>query len=95
LPVKADYLSAMVTVLGFGVGPLEVVVILVVVLLVFGPSKLPALGEGIGKMLRGFKKEMKQIDEDKPAAAADKVIERADDRDAIDVTPKSAGETKT
>ena len=44
---------------------LEVIIIIAVILLIFGPSKLPQLGEGIGKMLRGFRKEMKQIDQDK------------------------------
>jgi len=83
----------MPTLLGFGVGITEVIIILVVVLLIFGPSKLPQLGEGIGKMLRGFKKEMKAMDEDKQAAAAEKVIEREDDRPEIDVTPKRAEKT--
>lgn len=89
----------MTTLLGFGVGLTEVIIILVVVLLIFGPSKLPQLGEGIGKMLRGFKKEMKAMDEDKQASAelasrpagADRLIDRAEeDRPEIDVTPKRA-----
>lgn len=81
------------TVLAIGVGLPEVLIILLVVLLIFGPSKLPALGEGIGKMLRGFKKEMKSMDDDKQAAAA---AERAipDDRPEIDVTPKGAPDHK-
>jgi sec-independent protein translocase protein TatA len=99
LAAKADYLSAMHTVLGIlvgiGVGLPEVLIILLVVLLIFGPSKLPALGEGIGKMLRGFKKEMKSMDEDKQAAAAAAAGERAiDDRPEIDVTPKGASDPK-
>ncbi|MBL9099846.1 MAG: twin-arginine translocase TatA/TatE family subunit [Myxococcales bacterium] len=64
-------------------GTLEVVIIIVVILLIFGPSKLPQLGEGIGKMLRGFRKEMKQIETDK---------REEDRRGEIDVTPK--GEEK-
>jgi len=74
---------------------MEIAIIIAVVLLIFGPSKLPQLGEGVGKMLRGFKKEMKAIDEDK---AADKVASKAvdaDDDKEIDVTPKkSAGADK-
>ena len=67
-------------------GTMEIVVIIAVVLLIFGPSKLPQLGEGVGKMLRGFKKEMKAIDEDK---AAEKSAAKASDLDdEIDVTPK-------
>jgi sec-independent protein translocase protein TatA len=54
----------------FGLGAAEIAIIVFVVLLVFGPSKLPQLGEGIGKMLRGFKKEMKSIEEDEHEAQA-------------------------
>ena len=67
-------------------GTMEIVIIVAVVLLIFGPSKLPQLGEGIGKMLRGFKKEMKAIDDDK-AAAAKKDAKGDETADEIDVTP--------
>ncbi|HEY0136998.1 MAG TPA: twin-arginine translocase TatA/TatE family subunit, partial [Nannocystis sp.] len=40
--------------LGAMLGGLEIAIIILVILLIFGPSKLPQLGEGIGKMLRGF-----------------------------------------
>ncbi len=66
-------------------GALEIGVILLVVLLVFGPSKLPQLGEGVGKMLRGFKKEMKSMEEETGDKVADKGDEPAGE---IDVTPK-------
>ncbi len=91
---KGDYLSAMHTLLGFGVGLPEVLIILVVVLLIFGPSKLPALGEGIGKMLRGFKKEMKSMEDDTKAQTAERAIDPVDDRPEIDVTPKPVPEHK-
>ncbi len=80
--------------LGAMLGTVEIIIIVAVILLVFGPSKLPALGEGIGKMLRGFKKEMKAMDADKEKDAADakvKQVDADDDSDApgeIDVTPK-------
>lgn len=45
-------------------GTLEVGVIVLVILLMFGPAKLPQLGEGLGKMLRGFRKEVKQLEAD-------------------------------
>ena len=60
-------------------GPLEIGVILIVVLLVFGPSKLPQLGEGVGKMLRGFKKEMKSMEED---SNSDKVADKDEPAEA-------------
>ena len=65
--------------IGAMLGTVEIIIIVAVILLVFGPSKLPALGEGIGKMLRGFKKEMKELKDDD---AAD-----AEGRGEIDVTP--------
>lgn len=70
--------------LALGLGPAEIAIILVIVILVFGPSKLPQLGSSVGKMLRGFKSEMKEIDADKAKAAAED-----DDRKEIDVTPVS------
>jgi sec-independent protein translocase protein TatB len=38
-----------------GMGPMEVAVILVVALIIFGPGKLPEIGAQAGKMLRDFK----------------------------------------
>lgn len=40
----------------FGLGVGEIVVLLIVVLLIFGPSRLPGLGKSIGASIRGFKK---------------------------------------
>jgi sec-independent protein translocase protein TatA len=41
----------------------ELIVILVIVLLLFGPSKLPHLGEGLGRAMRDFKKALGGGDE--------------------------------
>lgn len=35
------------------------ILILVLALVLFGPGKLPELGKGLGKAIRGFKEEMK------------------------------------
>ena len=40
----------------FGLGIWEIVLLLAVVLLIFGPSRLPGLGKSIGASIRGFKK---------------------------------------
>ncbi len=39
-----------------GISPVHLVIILAVVLLLFGPKRLPGLGKGIGEAIRGFKK---------------------------------------
>lgn len=49
--------------------PWHLVVILVVALLIFGPSKLPGLGKGLGEGIKGFKEGIKGLgggDEEKP-----------------------------
>jgi sec-independent protein translocase protein TatA len=40
------------------IGMPELVVIFVIALIVFGPSKLPDLGKSLGEAIRGFKKAM-------------------------------------
>ncbi|MCI1592211.1 MULTISPECIES: twin-arginine translocase TatA/TatE family subunit [Heyndrickxia] len=46
--------------LGFG----EILLIIVIALLIFGPSKLPQLGKAAGQTLREFKKGMSGIMDD-------------------------------
>jgi sec-independent protein translocase protein TatA len=41
----------------------EIVVILIVLLLIFGPGKIPQLGDAIGKGIRNFKKAAKDADD--------------------------------
>lgn len=38
----------------------ELIIILVIVLVIFGPSKLPGLGKALGETVRGFKKGMNE-----------------------------------
>ena len=40
----------------FGLGFQELLIILVIALIIFGPSKLPQIGSGLGKAIRDFKK---------------------------------------
>lgn len=37
------------------IGPLEVIIVVVVALLIFGPKRLPELGNSVGRTIRGFK----------------------------------------
>ncbi|MDQ2700002.1 MAG: twin-arginine translocase TatA/TatE family subunit [Actinomycetota bacterium] len=37
------------------IGPLEITIVLVIALIVFGPKKLPSLGRSVGASLREFK----------------------------------------
>ncbi|MBI4685380.1 MAG: twin-arginine translocase TatA/TatE family subunit [Nitrospirae bacterium] len=47
----------------FGLGMQELIVILIIVLVLFGASRLPQIGEGVGKAIRNFKKSMSEPEE--------------------------------
>jgi len=45
-------------------GPWELALILLIVLVVFGPGKLPKVGESLGKAMQSFKKAKEGDDEE-------------------------------
>lgn len=49
----------------FKIGPMELVLILIIVLIIFGAGKLPEIGSSMGKAIRGFKKAASGEDEKK------------------------------
>ena len=50
------------------VGPLEIALVLVIALVVFGPKRLPELGKSMGKGIREFKGSLSMDDKDDIAA---------------------------
>jgi len=48
----------------FGLGIQELLIILVIALVIFGPSKLPQIGSGLGKAIRDFKKGVSEDGEE-------------------------------
>ncbi len=48
-----------------GLGPWELAIVLVIVLVVFGAGKLPSIGGSIGEAIKNFKKAMKESEPDK------------------------------
>ncbi|WP_338116515.1 twin-arginine translocase TatA/TatE family subunit [Synechocystis salina] len=48
----------------FGLGWPEILLILGVVIIIFGPKRIPELGGALGKTLRGFKEELQTQDVD-------------------------------
>jgi sec-independent protein translocase protein TatA len=61
----------------FNLGWTEVVLVIGVAVLIFGPKKIPELGSALGKTLRGFKEEISQNPDD----AAIDTYEDAEDAD--------------
>lgn len=50
-----------------GLGPTELIIILVVALVIVGPGKLPELGSALGRGIRDFRKSVSSEDEKAPA----------------------------
>ena len=69
------------------IGTTELIVILVIALLIFGPKNLPKLGKMFGKTINGFKKGMEDEEssdddaEDKTEKKAAKKAAKKDDED--------------
>jgi len=74
------------------IGAWELIIILVILLLIFGPSRLGDLGSALGKGIKGFKKSMREPDEIDvtPKKEASNQIKDTD----LDEAPKSS-EKKT
>ncbi|HWM34026.1 MAG TPA: twin-arginine translocase TatA/TatE family subunit [Pseudolysinimonas sp.] len=57
----------------------HLLLILAVVLLLFGATKLPALAKSVGQSMKVFRKEMKS-DDDEPAGQADSTADKTADK---------------
>jgi sec-independent protein translocase protein TatA len=75
-----------------GIGIPELLIVLVIVLLVFGPKRLPQLGKQLGGGMREFKDSITGKDKDDDDEADDAVagrpeLTRAQQADVLDPTP--------
>jgi sec-independent protein translocase protein TatA len=65
-------------------GPMELIIIGIIALLVFGPKKLPELGSGLGKAIRDFKSAMsettEQITKPEPQAKEEKKDDQKEEK---------------
>jgi sec-independent protein translocase protein TatA len=66
-------------------GWMELLLILIIVLIIFGAGKLPQLGEGLGKAIKGFKKSVHE------AEAMDVTPDRASDEPGPPPDARSQG----
>ena len=68
----------------------ELILILVIVLIIFGAGKLPQLGEGLGKAIKGFKKSVHEADAIEAEAQAAAQQQMAAPPQAITAAPAQA-----
>lgn len=53
------------------IAPWHIIVLIIVILVVFGASRLPQIAESVGKSLKIFKRELKELKEDDEPTTAD------------------------
>lgn len=46
------------------IGPAELILVLVIALVIFGPSKLPEIGKAFGKSIREFKDNVNKVSDE-------------------------------
>lgn len=66
----------------FRVGPTELIIVLVIVMLIFGVGRLPEIGGALGKSIRSFKKSV-TTDEEEVSDVVKSI------KDAVEETPES------
>lgn len=74
-----------------GLGVPELVVILIVVLLIFGPKNLPKLGKAIGQSVKGLREGMggdKAFEEEEVVEEAAEKSEKVEQLEAAEEAPK-------
>ncbi len=79
------------------IGFTELILILVIVLIIFGAGRLPQLGEGLGKAIKGFKKSVHEAEaiEAEAEARAQAQAEVASAAQTQQVPPTTTGEPST
>jgi len=55
--------------------PTHLILVLAIALLVFGPRKLPELGQGLGKGIRGFKDALRGTSDESESSVAENKLE--------------------
>lgn len=55
----------------FGIGATELIIILVLALVIFGPGKLPEVGRAVGRSIREFKKATSSAFDDDDESASE------------------------
>ncbi|MBU3006204.1 twin-arginine translocase TatA/TatE family subunit [Paraglaciecola arctica] len=76
----------------FGISPMQLLIILVIVVLLFGTKKLRGLGGDLGSALKGFKKAMSDDEKDKDADFVAK--EKVEDKSTVEAE-KTVQQTKS
>ncbi len=62
--------------------PAHLILIIIILLIFFGPSRLPQLGQSLGKAIKGFKEGLNEVDADVKNVGPQQQIKPADQAQA-------------
>jgi sec-independent protein translocase protein TatA len=79
----------------FGIGLPEILILLLVALLIFGPKRLPEMGRSLGRGMREFKDSVTGKDDDEPVHRQQARELEAADAPRLDETPATPRERDT
>ncbi|MBW1682612.1 MAG: twin-arginine translocase TatA/TatE family subunit [Deltaproteobacteria bacterium] len=74
----------------FGLGPTELTVIAVIVLLIFGARRLPEIGKGLGGAVREFKKVKKELKPETASETHEAGVENGENKAAPSLEQRAA-----
>ncbi len=66
----------------FRLGPMELIIVLVIVMIIFGVGKLPQVGGALGKAIREFRKSQSDKDEAEQEAVNGATVQASEKREA-------------
>ncbi len=81
--------------LPFNIGIPELILILVIALIIFGPGKLPEVGRSLGKTIREFRKSSSETAEVQEAVEVSKKERKAGEEEAKTAAQDSASAKET
>jgi sec-independent protein translocase protein TatA len=70
-----------------GLGPLELIIVVVIAVVVFGPKRFPEVGRAVGEGIRDLRSTITSVD---PRDDLKSTLSRADPREELKSTPSSA-----
>ncbi len=76
----------------FGLGPMELIIVLAIVLLIFGSKRIGSLGADLGRAIKGFRRAVK-TDKNDDNDEGDSRSERIIDGEAKDADPDTSNKS--
>ena len=65
-----------------GISPIQLVIVLVIVILIFGTKKLRGMGKDIGSAVKGFKDGVKEDDSAEKSEEENQLLQKKEEADA-------------